>query len=60
MTVTKDLGLKAPYQGIVNLVSSEIAEDIAYYLTDSEQTPSAMGLTTIPDERGKVAVAGDF
>lgn len=60
LTVTKDLGLKTPYQGIVNLVSSEIAEDIAYYLTDSEQTPSAMGLTTIPGAQGGIAVAGGF
>ena len=60
LTVTRDLGLKAPYQGVVNLVSSEIAEDIAYYLTDSEQTPSAMGLTTVPDAQGGIAVAGGF
>lgn len=60
LTVTKDLQLKSPYQGVVNLVSSEIAEDIAYYLTESEQTPSAMGLTAIPDDRGGIAVAGGF
>ena len=60
LTVTKDLQLKSPYQGVVNLVSSEIAEDIAYYLTESEQTPSAMGLTTIPDDAGGIAVAGGF
>jgi molecular chaperone Hsp33 len=60
LTVTKDLQLKSPYQGVVNLVSSEIAEDLAYYLTESEQTPSAMGLTTIPDDRGGIAVAGGF
>ncbi len=60
LTITKDLLLKEPYQGVVNLVTSEIAEDIAYYLTDSEQTPSAMGLTAIPDETGTIAVAGGF
>jgi molecular chaperone Hsp33 len=60
LTVTKDLHLKSPYQGVVNLVSSEIAEDIAYYLTESEQTPSAMGLTTIPDHKGGIAMAGGF
>lgn len=60
LTVTKDLLLKEPYQGVVNLSSSEIAEDLAYYLTDSEQTPSAVGLTTIPDETGRIAVAGGF
>lgn len=60
LTVTKDLLLKSPYQGVVNLVSSEIAEDIAFYLTESEQTPSAMGLTTVPDGSGGIAVAGGF
>lgn len=60
LTVTKDLGLKTPYQGVVHLVSSEIAEDIAYYLTDSEQTPSAMGLSALPDSENTVAVAGGF
>jgi len=60
LTVTKDLLLKEPYTGVVNLVTSEIAEDIAYYLTDSEQTPSAMGLTTVPDDDGRIIVAGGF
>lgn len=60
LTVTKDLLLKKPYQGVVNLQTSEIAEDLAYYLTDSEQTPSAVGLTALPDEHGAIAVAGGF
>ncbi|GAB1411017.1 Hsp33 family molecular chaperone HslO [Desulfovibrionales bacterium] len=60
LTVTKDLGLKAPYQGVVHLVSSKIAEDITYYLTHSEQTPSAMGLTTLVDHSGAVTLAGGF
>lgn len=60
LTVTKDLQLKSPYQGVVNLVASEIAEDLAYYLTESEQTPSALGLTALPDEKGQIVVAGGF
>jgi len=39
LTVTKDLGLKEPYRGTVQLVSSEIAKDLAWYLTESEQVP---------------------
>ena len=42
--VVKDLGLKEPYKGTVQLVSSEIAEDLAYYFTTSEQTPSSVAL----------------
>jgi molecular chaperone Hsp33 len=58
--VVKDLGLKEPYRGVVQLYSSEIAEDIAYYLATSEQTPSsvALGVTLAPD--GSVAAAGGF
>ena len=60
LTVSKDLQLKTPYQGVVNLMASEIAEDLAYYLTESEQTPSAMGLTAMPDEKGQIVAAGGF
>ena len=31
LTVTKDIGLKEPYSGQVQLVSGEIAEDLTYY-----------------------------
>ena len=60
LTVTKDLGLKEPYRGMVQLFSSEIAEDIAYYLTESEQIPSAVGLSVFVDGSGEVAAAGGF
>jgi molecular chaperone Hsp33 len=60
LTVIRDLGLKEPYSGMVQLTTSEIAEDLAYYLTDSEQIPSAMGLGVSLAEDGQVAVAGGF
>ena len=40
----KDLGLREPYVGKTNLVSGEIAEDLAMYFTASEQTPSLVSL----------------
>lgn len=60
LTVTKDLGLKEPYRGTVQLYTSEIGEDLAYYLTESEQIPSAIGLSTVLAEDGSIAVAGGF
>ncbi len=61
LTISKDLGMGGqPYQGVVQLVSSEIGEDLAYYLTDSEQTPSAVGLGATLAEEGHVATCGGF
>ena len=58
--VWKDLGLKKPYQSMVQLQTSEIAEDLAWYLTSSEQVPSSIGLGVELDQTGDVAVAGGF
>ena len=44
LTVIKDLGLREPYVGKTNLVSGEIAEDLAMYFTASEQTPLLVSL----------------
>jgi molecular chaperone Hsp33 len=45
---------------MVQLQSSEIGDDIAYYLTESEQVPSAVGLSAGFDESGRLAVCGGF
>ena len=42
------------------LISGEIGEDLAFYLTESQQTPSAVGLNVLLDENDKVKVAGGF
>jgi len=61
LTVSKDLGFGGqPYQGLVQLVSSEIGDDLAYYLTESEQTPSAVGLGATLDSEGQILVCGGF
>lgn len=48
---------REPYSGTVPLVSGEVAGDLTLYLTESEQTPSAMGLgvSTTPDASAVVA-----
>ena len=51
LTVVKDLGLREPYVGMVNLVSGEIAEDFAMYFTASEQVPSLVSLGVLVGER---------
>ncbi|PID57364.1 Hsp33 family molecular chaperone HslO [candidate division KSB3 bacterium] len=60
LTVTKDLRLKEPYKGVVQLHSSEIAEDLAYYFAESEQIPSATGTGVFIESSGRVASAGGF
>lgn len=60
LTVAKDLGLKEPYRGTVQLYSSQIAEDLALYLVESEQIPSAVGLAEFMELDGTVAAAGGF
>ena len=57
MTVIKDLGMREPYIGQVNLVSGEIAEDFAMYFTASEQTPSLVSLGVLVDDE-RVRSAG--
>ena len=59
LTVVRDLGLKDPYVGSVELISGEIAEDFACYLLKSEQVPSIVALGVLL-EGGKVAHAGGF
>ncbi|MBW6508170.1 MAG: Hsp33 family molecular chaperone HslO [Desulfuromonadales bacterium] len=60
LTVTKDLGLKKPYQSMVQLQTSEVGEDLAWYLSSSEQVPSCLGLGVEFDSTGAIAAAGGF
>jgi len=60
ISVVKDLGLKEVYQSSAKLISGEIAEDLAYYLTVSEQVPSAVSLGVLVDTDGTILAAGGF
>jgi molecular chaperone Hsp33 len=53
-------GWREPYTGIVPIVSGEIAEDLALYLTESEQTPSTVALGIYHERDGAPAAAGGF
>lgn len=58
--VITDYGMGHPYNSMTPLVSGEIGEDFAYFLTESQQTPSAVGLNVLLDQEDKVQVAGGF
>lgn len=60
LTVIKDMGLKEPYSGQVDLQTSEIAEDLTYYFATSEQVPSAVGLGVLMSHENTVKQAGGF
>lgn len=60
LSVIKDLGMKEPYVGQVELKTSEIAEDLTYYFAASEQTPSAVGLGVLMNRDNTVKQAGGF
>ena len=60
MTVIKDLGMKEPFTGQVSLVSGELGEDFTYYMANSEQIPSAIGLSVLVDTDDSIKAAGGF
>ena len=61
LTVIRDMGMKEPYVGQVPLYTGEVAEDLTYYFTKSEQTPSSVGLGVLVErETLSVIAAGGF
>ena len=60
LSVVKDLGLKEPYVGSVELLGGEIAEDLASYFVESEQIPTACGLGVLVDRDRSVLRAGGY
>lgn len=60
LTVSRDLGLKEPYVGSTELVTGEIAEDLAQYMVESEQIPAAVGLGVLIGTDKTVKAAGGF
>lgn len=60
LSVTRDLGMREPYSGMVELQSGEVGDDLAHYLLRSEQTPSAVGVGVYVVPDGRVDAAGGF
>ena len=60
LTVIRDLQMKEPYVGSVELVSGEIGDDVTAYFAQSEQTPTACALGVLVDTDPSVKVAGGY
>ena len=60
LTVIKDIGLKEPYVGDTILISGEIAEDLTYYFSTSEQIPSSVALGVLMNKNNTVRQAGGY
>ena len=60
LTVIKDLHMKEPYVGTIDLLGGEIAEDVAGYFVESEQIPTACALGVLVDKDQSVKAAGGY
>ena len=60
LTVIRDLQMKEPYIGSVQLVSGEIGDDVTAYFVQSEQVPTACTLGVLVDRDHSVKVAGGY
>jgi molecular chaperone Hsp33 len=58
LQVTRSSEIGQPYVGVVALSSGEIAEDLAVYLSQSEQIPSIVALGVLANPSGVVAAGG--
>ena len=60
LTVIRDLQMKEPYVGSIELISGEIGDDVTAYFVQSEQIPTACALGVLVDRDRSVKVAGGY
>ncbi len=56
--VVRDKGYGYPYSSTVQLVSGEVGDDVAHYLSSSEQIPSALLVGVFVDKTGVITSGG--
>ncbi len=57
---TKDLERQQPYIGTVPMITGHLAKDLTFYWVQSEQVASAVGISVIMGEDGKIDSVGGF
>ena len=60
LRIIKDMGLKEPYVGMSPIDSGEIAQDLAYYFFNSDQTPTVIALGVKLKDGETIACAGGY
>ena len=60
ISVIKDLGLKEPYVGTIEIISGEIGDEITHYYLKSEQIHTAVSVGIRFNDDGSVKQAGGF
>lgn len=60
LQITKFAPYSDPYIGQIQLATGEIGDDFTYYLAQSEQIPSVVGVSVYMNEDDTVSLAGGF
>ncbi len=60
LNIIKDLGMRTPYSGRVEMKYGNLAKDLTYYYAVSEQVPTSISLGVLVTNSGRIRKAGGF